>query len=102
MTNLPGYGDSATWPSCSGHPLDPRFPPDPPESQMIEIDIPWITEKQTIILHAILDETEDMELLIREVTISGTDLELYGTIGLPEYVEKAIYEKANKEHEPTY
>lgn len=21
---LPGYGDEATWPECTGHPLDPR------------------------------------------------------------------------------
>lgn len=24
MHNLPGYGDPATWPRCTGHPNDPR------------------------------------------------------------------------------
>jgi hypothetical protein len=26
MSNLPGYGDSATWPAFNGHPNDPRNP----------------------------------------------------------------------------
>lgn len=27
--NLPGYGDPATWPRCTGHPNDPRSPEGP-------------------------------------------------------------------------
>lgn len=23
--DLPGYGDTATWPACTGHPNDPRY-----------------------------------------------------------------------------
>lgn len=27
--NMPGPGDPETWPPCTGHPMDPRTPPEP-------------------------------------------------------------------------
>lgn len=28
---MPGYGDEATWPACTGHPNDPRTEQDEPD-----------------------------------------------------------------------
>ncbi|QBH20819.1 hypothetical protein EYC51_15720 [Alcaligenes faecalis] len=32
LTSMPGFGDEATWPPCSGHPNDPRTDDSPREA----------------------------------------------------------------------
>ena len=40
-SQMPGPGDEITWGPCTGHPLDPRTPPDP-EDEPEQFDDPYI------------------------------------------------------------
>jgi len=71
MSNMPGFGDEATWPAYDGHPNDPRNPGDdddlgplPPE---INEESPWMAfmrpdkNKARVMLQSILRECEEWD-----------------------------------------
>lgn len=67
--DLPGYGDPATWPACTGHPNDPRTP-EGPERLSWEEDNAYTDVLDSSAINEVL-----YELLYGDPAIAKADLE---------------------------
>ena len=67
-----GFGDQATWPSCTGHPLDPRTDDDGYDA-FVEAVMPEIDGKELLLEHLADHPATTGELMFRALDEDGKE-----------------------------